>query len=80
LILPAGLVLATGQGEKKEGEKLDFDDIPVHIREQVYMDIGHASMCWDKPEGAGVFHSEEAAEVARSLCQFIIEEIKEAKK
>jgi hypothetical protein len=67
-------------GEKKEGEKLDFDDIPEHIREQVYADIGHASMCWDTPEGAGVFHSEEAAEVARSLCQFIIEEIKEAKK
>ena len=67
-------------GEKEEKRKIEFDEISVHIRERVYSDIGHASMCWDKPEGAGVFHSEEAAEAGRSLCQFILEQNKEAKK
>lgn len=65
-------------GEEKK--KIEFEEIPVHIRERVYTDIGHASMCWDTPKGAGVFHSEEAAEIARSLCQFILEQIKEVKK
>jgi hypothetical protein len=33
-------------------------------------------VCWDKPEAAGVFRTGEADEIARSLCQFIIEEVK----
>jgi hypothetical protein len=64
----------------KEKEKIEFDDTPEHIRERVYSDIGHASMCWDKTEGAGAYRAEEAAEIARSLCQFIIEQIGEGKK
>lgn len=65
-------------GEEKE--KIQYNDLPVQIRERVYTDIGHASLCWDKPERAGVYRTQEAAEIARSLCQFIIEQLKEAKK
>lgn len=63
-----------------EKEKIKYENLPVHIRERVYADIGHASMCWDEPEGAGVYRTEEAAEIARSLCQFILDEIEEVKK
>lgn len=61
--------------KKKEKRKIEFDEIPEHIRERVYTDIGQASVCWNKLEGADVFRSEEAAEIGRSLCQFILEEI-----
>ena len=50
------------------------------IRGRVLQDIGHASMCWDKPEGAGAFDTEQAIEIGDSLCQFIHEQIAEAKK
>lgn len=57
-----------------------FDDIPVHIRERVYSDIGEASMCWENPEGAGIFETEHAARISLELCQFILDEIEKVKK
>jgi hypothetical protein len=58
----------------------EFDDIPVHNRERVYSDIGEASMCWEKPEKAGVFDSQKAAEIGLNLCQFVLDEIEREKK
>lgn len=57
-----------------------FDDIPVHIRERVYSDIGEASVSWENPEGAGIFETEHAARISLELCQFILDEIEKAKK
>jgi hypothetical protein len=57
----------------------EFDDIPVHIRERVYSDIGEASMCWENPEKAGVFDSQKAAEISLNLCQFVLGEIERKK-
>ena len=60
--------------EMKKGKKLLFEDIPEHISERVYSDIGQASMCWENPEKAGVFDDQQAAEIGLGLCQFIIRE------
>ena len=57
-----------------------FDDIPVHIRERVYTDIGEASMCWENPEGAGTFETEHAARISLKLCQFILDETEKVQK
>lgn len=64
----------------KKIKKLIFDDIPAHIRERVYLDIGQASMCWENPEKAGVFDSQQAAEIGLNRCQFILNQIEETKK
>ena len=61
-------------------KKMRFDDIPVHIRERVYSDIGEASMCWEHPEGAGIFESEHAARIGLELCQFILDQIEKVQK
>lgn len=41
----------------------------------VFEAIGAASMCWEKPEGAGTFQDQKAAEIAKSLIDFIVENI-----
>ena len=48
--------------------------IPTYIRERVFQAIGHASMCWETPEKAGVFDTEQASEIATELCQFVMAE------
>lgn len=57
---------------------ITFDDIPVHIRERVYSDIGEASMCWENPGGCGVFDSTNAARIGLELCQFVLDLMDEA--
>lgn len=66
--------------KKRRQEMIKFDDFPVHIRERVYADIGEASMCWEKPEGCGIFDSQNAARIGLELCQFIIDLTEETKK
>lgn len=72
---------------RKEKKMKGIRDVAVEtseeedpIRDRVLQDIGHASMCWDKPEGAGAFDTDQAIEIGDSLCQFINEQIAEAKK
>ena len=48
--------------------------IPDHIREKVFQAIGHASMCWDSPELAGTFDTEQASEIATDICRFVMAE------
>jgi hypothetical protein len=58
---------------------IPLDDIPVHIRERVFTDIGEATTCWETIDGAGTFDTENATRISLELCQFIIELIEEAK-
>jgi hypothetical protein len=51
------------------------EQLPEHIFTRIHEDIGQASMCWDSPEKAGVFHSEEASVIVFNLCQFISDEL-----
>lgn len=39
----------------------------------VYATVGAASMCWERPDKAGVFQSETAAGVASNLIQQLVE-------
>jgi hypothetical protein len=39
----------------------------------VFQALGAASMCWDKIEKAGVFHSDRAKEIGEALIAFIEE-------
>ena len=55
------------------------EHIPETICFRVFTDIGLASMCWESPEHAGTFDTEQAAEIATALCHFVIAEIKKAK-
>jgi len=50
------------------------EHIPEYIREKVFQAIGHASMCWDSPESAGIFDTEQASEIATELCRFVMAE------
>ena len=68
---------SAGEEEEKVAEEKEIDD---PIRDRVLQDIGHASMCWETPGGAGVFDTEQAIEIGDSLCHFITERIAEAKK
>lgn len=47
--------------------------LPEEIFNQVHQVIGEASMCWETPEKAGVFKSEQAAKIAKTLCDFLSE-------
>ena len=59
---------------KKDAQPLS-ERLPEHIFSRIYQDIGQASMCWDFPEKAGVFHSDVASTIAFNLCQFIADEL-----
>lgn len=37
------------------------------LKNKVGEAVGHASVCWEKPEGAGIFQSEEASKVVDTL-------------
>ena len=50
------------------------EHIPDYIREKVFQAIGHASMCWDSPELAGTFDTEQASEIATDICRFVMAE------
>ena len=50
------------------------EHIPDYIRERVFQATGHASMCWDSPELAGTFDTEQASEIATDVCRFVMAE------
>jgi hypothetical protein len=66
-----------GEAAEETAEEKEISD---PIRDRVLQDIGRASMCWEKTEGAGVFDTTRAIEIGDSLCQFIADQIREAKK
>lgn len=53
--------------------------LPEYIIERVFQDIGIASMCWENPDGAGVFDSDQASALGGRLCHFIADEIAKAR-
>lgn len=61
--------------EKEEMKNETSDRFPFHIRKRVLTDIGHASMCWEYPEHAGIFDTKQAVEIGDALCQFILDQI-----
>ena len=54
--------------------------LPEEIFDRVHQDIGEASTCWTKLEGAGTFDSEHASKIAFNLCHFIADKLDEADK
>lgn len=50
-------------------------ELPGGIVKAVHEAIGAASMCWEFPEKAGVFKSEQTSEIARKLCEIIKAEL-----
>lgn len=44
---------------------------PAELSQAVFLAVGAASMCWEKPEGAGVFESGRAVEVAEQLLEWV---------
>ncbi len=61
---PQAPVVAESAEEKPLNEIL-----PKELFTKIHEAIGHASMCWEKPEGAGIFDDTQAAEVASNLCR-----------
>ena len=49
--------------------------LPENVFNRIHEDIGQASMCWDRIEKAGIFHSEKASKIAFDLCHFIANEL-----
>jgi len=45
--------------------------LPEYVFSRVHHDIGHASMCWEKIEKAGLLDATKAADIAFELCHFI---------
>jgi hypothetical protein len=75
---PAGRHLDRETGDAK-GEAVTFTFTREHdgtlpLRSAVMQAIGRASVCWEKPEGAGVFDSAAAEEVGNALLALIGEE------
>jgi hypothetical protein len=46
-------------------------DITTPVHEIIPQAIGAASMCWEHPEGAGVFDSERASEIGEELLDIL---------
>lgn len=53
--------------------------LPEGVFKRIHQDIGHASMCWENPEKAGIFKAEEAAEICFEMCHYIADLLEEKK-
>lgn len=49
--------------------------IPEDLIRLIHEQVGAASMCWELPEKAGVFQSERASEVAKTICEAVEKEL-----
>ena len=56
-------------------EKALSERLPEHIFDRIHQDIGEASTCWDKLEGAGTFDATHASMIAFNLCHFVADEL-----
>lgn len=59
--------------DNKPFEFVTSRDEPLTLESAVFQALGAASTCWDHPEGAGVFHSDEARNIGEKLLKFIKE-------
>jgi hypothetical protein len=51
---------------------LDFDEQPPENRDEaIHRALGAASVCWETPEGAGVFDAERAHQIALDLADWL---------
>ena len=48
-------------------------DKDTSIKSAVFQALGAASMCWEMPEGAGVFDEKLACEIGDELMEFLHE-------
>lgn len=48
-----------------------YPKMDEEIVSEICQSVGHASMCWEFPERAGVFDSDQAAKIAYDLCEYI---------
>jgi hypothetical protein len=66
---------------KKDEIRMKKDiKVPAYIRKRVLTDIGQASMCWEEPEKAGVFDTEETIKIGDALCQYIVDKIERGRR
>ena len=59
----------------KDNRKSLSERLPEQVFERIHQAIGQASMCWERPEKAGVFDAKKAGEIAFELCHFIADEV-----
>lgn len=52
---------------------MDKQELKPELKKKIYETIGAASMCWEKPEGAGEFQSTWAKKLGDDLCRVIDE-------
>ncbi len=45
--------------------------LPEEVFSRIHQDIGTASICWEKPEGAGNFDAMRASNIAFELCHYV---------
>ena len=45
------------------------DGSPLTPQEIIFQALGAASVCWDRPEDAGVFHSVRAKAIGDAVCE-----------
>lgn len=48
-----------------------FEYEPFTMRDAVFQAIGGASACWEHLEGAGIFDSDRAKQIAETLLEYI---------
>jgi hypothetical protein len=64
-------------GDRVElGKTVNILDPELPIEEFIGQAVGAASMCWENPEGAGVFDSERAERIAEELTARISEALR----
>jgi hypothetical protein len=66
-----GPIARCSAGYEKEDEGLILDH-SVGIEEFIGQAIGAASMCWEKPEGAGEFDSTRAAQIVEEIMDHLM--------
>ena len=50
-------------------------DKDTSIKNAVFQALGGASMCWETPEGAGVFNDQLASDIGEELMEFLTEKM-----
>ena len=55
--------------------KTPTEILSKEVVEEIYITVGQASLCWEKPEKAGVFQTTQASAIALNLCEFIAAKI-----